>query len=145
MLHPLVSHSCLGRECYGDVDYDATGQPILLPLTLIFTPNEIMHEHTPISPWVLGGMGNNMYPDLDPEVVPRDDDNQSVTNTEGDRSSEGEMLSQPISVPASNMPQTSVENDTLLPLILPVSSDTNIGKSQSPAPTRPQRNVGTYK
>ena len=45
-----------------------------------------------------------MYPDLDPEAVPQEDDNQSVTNTEGDMSSEGEMLSQPISVPASNMP-----------------------------------------
>ncbi len=33
---------CLGCKCYGDVDYDATGQPILPPLTLIFTPNEII-------------------------------------------------------------------------------------------------------
>jgi hypothetical protein len=135
----------LGRECYGDVDYDATGRPILPPLTLIFTPNEIMHEHTPLSPWVSGDKGNNMYPDLDPEAVPREDDNQSVTNTEGDMSSEGEMLSQPILVPASNMPQTSVENDTYLPLIPPASPDTNIGNSQSPAPTRPRQNVGTYK
>ncbi len=70
-----------------------------------------------------------MYPDLDPEAVPWEDDNQSVTNTEGDMSSEGEMLSQPISVTASNMPQTSVENDTLLLLIPPASPDTNIGNS----------------
>jgi hypothetical protein len=104
-----------------------------------------MHEHTPLSPWVLSDKGNNRYPDLDPEAVPWEDDNQSVTNTEGDMSSEGEMLSQPISVPASNMPQTSVENDTLLPLIPSASPDTNIGNSQSPAPTRPRQNVGTYK
>ncbi len=86
-----------------------------------------------------------MYQDLDQEAVPWDDDNQSVTNTEGDMSSVGEMISQPILVPASNMSQTSIENDTLLPLIPPASPDTIIGNSQSPAPTRPRQNVGTYK
>ncbi len=52
-----------------------------------------MHEHTALSPWVSGDKGNNMYPDLDPEAVPWEDHNQSVTNTEGDISSEGEILS----------------------------------------------------
>jgi hypothetical protein len=31
------------QECYADVDYDKNGEPVLPPLTLIFTPDEITH------------------------------------------------------------------------------------------------------
>ncbi len=78
------------------MDYDANSKLILLPLTLIFTSNEITHENTPISPWVLGDDGNNMYPDLEPDDEPQSDDNRSVTKTEGDKISKEEMLHQPI-------------------------------------------------
>jgi hypothetical protein len=125
------------------VDYDENGKPILPPLTLIFTPDNITHENNPISPWDLGDGGNkgDMNPDLEPERVPQADDVKGVTNTEAG------MLLQPVLVPEGDMTSTSAHDETLLHSIPPTSlnSHSDVKNSQSLAPTRPRRNVGTYK
>ncbi len=61
------------QECYADVDYDKNGEPVLPPLTLIFTPDEITHQSNPVSPWDSGDGGNegNMNPDFEPEGTGR--------------------------------------------------------------------------